>query len=402
MKRILFVDDEPEVLAGLRNALYDRRRQWDMLFLTTGQDALAALELEPFDLVVSDIRMNDMDGITLLNEVRRRHATTARLVLSGVTDRESVLRALPVAQQFLSKPCDSATLHAALDRVFSLQELIGDPAVHSLVGGLESLPSLPSTYGELMRAVEEPNTSLDDLAMIVESDAGLAGRVLQLANSSFFTASRRTLSVRTAVSYLGVEILRAITLVTHVFKDLEHIRPTLHSLARLKDHSLQVARLARRMATEPKRAELAFTAGLLHDVGMVILAQRSLARFSRIDRIAAETGRAFHEAERELGPPSHAEVGAFLLGTWGLPFDLVEVVAFHHTPGRVHEGGSLDVLAAVHVADSFVHATDSGASDPNATLDSEFLERSGHRAKLDAWWNIAIEEAASEPNARGA
>ncbi|HMG23584.1 MAG TPA: response regulator, partial [Kofleriaceae bacterium] len=115
-KRILFVDDEPAILAGLQNLLYKDRKRWDMVFALGGQLALDEIRKESFDIVVSDMRMPGVDGATLLNTVKDECPATVRIMLSGHADREAIVRALPALHQLLSKPCDAATLRGAIER----------------------------------------------------------------------------------------------------------------------------------------------------------------------------------------------------------------------------------------------------------------------------------------------
>jgi len=112
-KRVLFVDDEPRILDGRRRMLRSMRHEWKMSFAETGQEALAILANQPFDVVVVDMRMPGMDGVQLLSEVRKRHQII-RIVLSGTADREAILRAVGLAHQYLSKPCDAETLKSVL------------------------------------------------------------------------------------------------------------------------------------------------------------------------------------------------------------------------------------------------------------------------------------------------
>jgi CheY-like chemotaxis protein len=117
--RILFVDDEPRVLDGLRRMLRSRRREWSLHFAMSGDEALEQLAELPFDVIVSDMRMPRMDGATLLGIVQESFPSVIRIVLTGHTEPEGRAHALPVAHQFLTKPCDPFTLQAAIDRARS-------------------------------------------------------------------------------------------------------------------------------------------------------------------------------------------------------------------------------------------------------------------------------------------
>ncbi|MEO8482061.1 MAG: HDOD domain-containing protein, partial [Acidobacteriota bacterium] len=146
----------------------------------------------------------------------------------------------------------------------------------------------------------------------------------------------------------------------------------------LQEHSLMTARLAKRLVVNQRVADDAFTAGLLHDIGQIVLSVSMPDRYAEVLRTSRQ--RPLHEAEQEQLGVSHAEVGAYLLGVWGLPFSVVEAVAYHHRPSAV-EAGDREVLAAVHVADTLVEAGDAAGS-PTVGVDLAFLEASGWASAL--------------------
>ena len=399
MKRILFVDDEPQVLAGLRDMLRKQRAHWDMVFALGGQAALGELANGAFDVVVSDMRMPGIDGATLLAKVKQQYPASARIILSGHAERESVVRALPVAHQFLSKPCDAALLRVVIERACELQRVLQDERIRSVIGKLDRLPSVPQTYWELTQAASHAGVAIEDLADIVEQDPAMAVKVLQLVNSSYFGLPKRLSSVRQAVSYLGIDLLKALALSVHAFGTMEIGSMEGFSLEQLQQHSLLTARLVKRMVPDVKRAGEAFTAALVHDIGKIVLAVSMPELFARVALGVRQTGRPFHVLEKELLGVTHAEVGAYLLGFWGLPISIVETVAYHHSPELVMDG-AVDVLAAVHVADALLNAQQSEhrSPPPEDLLNHAFIERVGLGAQLDGWRDLAASVAASAAN----
>src|SRR5713226_9458509 len=113
MRNILFVDDEPRILDGLQRTLQVQHLPWEASFALGGEAALALLETRPFDVIVADMRMPQMDGATLLTRVRQQFSHVARIVLTGYTEFDTALRAVPVAHQSLAKPCDPDMLRVA-------------------------------------------------------------------------------------------------------------------------------------------------------------------------------------------------------------------------------------------------------------------------------------------------
>lgn len=384
MKSILFVDDEQQILDGLRDLLRKQRKQWSMVFALGGQAALDELAKRPFDVVVSDMRMPGIDGAALLTHVKELYPASARIILSGHAERDSIVRALPVAHQFLNKPCDATLLRVVVERACELQRLLQNENIRCLIGKLDKLPSVPHTYWELTRLAARPDVALEDLAAVVERDPAMTVKVLQLVNSGYFGMPQKLSSVRQAVSYLGTDLLKALALSVHAFGTLSPKAPRDFSLENLQRHAVQAARMVKRMVPDPKRAGEAFTAALVHDIGRIILAVGVPDLLDEALRQERKSGKPSHLVERELLGVCHAEVGAYLLGVWGLPLPIVEAVAYHHSPSMASEG-TADALALVHIADALlggesgIHAADQA----NGLLDMEFVARAGWADKLD-------------------
>jgi len=397
MKRILFVDDEPMILAGLQNLLRRQRKQWEMTFVESGEKALEKLVDGLFDVIVSDMRMPGMDGATLLKEVQRRHPNVVRIVLSGHAELETALRSVSVADQFLAKPCDATSLQNVVDRACNLQLLLSDDTIRSAIGTIRQLPSAPQIYLAVTQALENPDTSMKDLAKLIERDMAISAKVLQLVNSAFFGLPQRVASVQQATSYLGANMIRRVLLSVETFSMFE--KETVKgpfSLDVLQAHSNQVAAVASTLLSDPVRSGDAFMAGMLHDLGKLILAIYVPDHFQRAVALATERKLPLYIAEQELFGVTHAEVGAYLLGIWGLPYAIVEAVAHHHVPARV-EHAAFDVLDAVYVAQALVSAISQGvrASSAPPHLDSAYVQAFGLESKLPEWRETASEVMSS-------
>jgi len=384
-KRILFVDDEPNVLSGLRNLLRKQRHQWDMFFATSGAAALEELAKAPMDVIVSDMRMPGMDGAALLTKVRDLYPQTARIVLSGHAEREAIARVVSVAHQFLSKPADAGAVQVVIERTCQFQALMHDEGIRRVVGGLDRLPSLPDVYWQLVRATENPDTGLSDIARIVERDPAMSVKVLQLVNSAYFGLPQKTDSISRAVNYLGIENLKGLLVAVSVFgaDDFPNVEGL--SAAALRDESVMTANLARQIVKDPTLADAAFTAGVVHDVGQLLLGRDKSKHYGDVLRRARESGQPLAMVEKEAIGVTHGIVGAYLLGVWGLPFLLAETVALHDCPSAVTEG-NVELLAAVHVADCLITAGLAGRdATKDGSLDLAFLEKARLLGDLPKW-----------------
>jgi HD-like signal output (HDOD) protein len=392
MRRIVFVDDEQGVLDGLQNLLRKQRKQWDMVFALGAPAALAELAQKPADVIVTDMRMPGMDGASLLEKIRELYPATTRIVLSGQAEREAVVRAVPVTHQFLSKPCDGEALRAVIERACALQSLLTDEKIRALVAGVDHLPSPPTVYLKLTQALARTDATIADVAGIVQEDPAISAKILQLVNSAYFGLPQRVATLQHAVSYLGLDPIKALALSAHVFGTFDGAAASGLSIDRLQRSALLTASLAKRFAPDKKIADEAFTSGLVHDVGKLALAMRLPAEFRETQKDVATSGRPVYVVERERLGASHAEVGAYLLGAWGLPLPVVEAVGFHHEPSAVRDVAR-EILALVHVADAFVEHAPPSESAPleSLGLDLAFLEEARLLDRLPEWRKMAVE-----------
>lgn len=218
MKRILFVDDESKILDGIRRTLHADRKRWDMQFALGGEAALRACEAASFDVVISDLRMPGMDGATLLRHIRDRFPGSARIILSGYSEVALATEALPMVHRFLAKPCKASELQSTIERVCTLQDLLCTPEIRRIVGTVGELPSLSTTYTSLTQAVRNPSTSIGQVADIIERDVAMSAKVLQLVNGGFFGLAQRATSLQGAVTYLGMETIKNLALVSETFR----------------------------------------------------------------------------------------------------------------------------------------------------------------------------------------
>ena len=394
MKRILFVDDESKVLDGIGRMLHADRKRWDMQFVTSGEDALRACEAGAFDVVISDMRMPGMDGAKLLSHVRDRYPGTARIILSGYSEVSSSTRAVPVAHRFLTKPCDAAQLQAAIERVCTLQDILCTPEIRRVVGTIGELPSLSTTDASLAQAVRDPDTSVKRVADIIELDLAMAAKVLQLVNSAFFGLAQRVSSLNSAVTYLGMEAIKNLALASETFRVFVPDSQIPQSLCEsLQRHAHRTAAIAGTLPVDPKTRDVTVVAALLHDIGRLVLACRMPATFCSVTR-ATERGCQPFEAEEELLGISHAEIGAYLLGLWGIPNLAVEAIAHHHRPTRIPHSG-FDSSVAVYVADLLARELEAHPKDAAgaeiAESDRACLETLGVAQQFAGFRQLALQ-----------
>jgi HD-like signal output (HDOD) protein len=378
MKRILFVDDELLVLEGLRARLHRLTSRWDMTFVDSGLRAIQELERkDSFDVVVTDMRMAGMDGAELLRIVSERWPQTIRIVLSGDAEENHILRLVPYAHQYLSKPCEAQQLEKVIDRCLHLQQLLQQPNLRAVVGRIRKIPAMPRVYAQLRTALSSETATTRDVARIVSEDAVIAAKVLQLVNSAFFRLARRITNIEQAVTYLGFTAIRNLTLSVEVFSQWPQGKGQSGlDLEYLQSHVHRIATAARALVGGSVAPDDALLAGLLHDIGYWLLAQECGEELQRSIELATREGISLHDAETRVIGASHAELGAYLLGIWGLPYPVIDAVAHHHVPMSV-KASELDLLAVLAIAHSVVPEDDSRGCrkpvPPDPKVDAEYL-----------------------------
>ena len=396
MQNILFVDDQPQVLRGLRRTLDCMEEEWDMEFVGSGQEALDIMAQKPFDVVVSDMHMPGMDGAQLLAQLSHNHPNTVRIVLSGQENEEAVFRAVGPMHQYLSKPCDAQILQDTIQRALAMQELLAEPSLRQLVSQLSSLPSLPSLYEELVKELESPDGSVQQVGKIVAQDLGMTVKTMQLVNSAMFGLRQPVSAPEQAVAVLGMDTVKALALSIGVFSQFNETKLNGFSIDALLNHSLAVGTYARTIAKteqiDKTTENHAFTAGLLHDAGKLMLVSHSPERYEQSYQLATEKGIPRWQAERETFGADHADVGAYLLGLWGLPQPIVQAVAFHHKPEQC-PNQSVSPCMLVHVANVFEHEKNASHQGcEHFGLAEDYLERAGLAGRLPTWRELGKTE----------
>jgi HD-like signal output (HDOD) protein len=390
MKQILFVEDNELLLELYGNLLLDERDQWATALAPDGETALKLLQKSPFDVVVSDMQMPGMNGIELLREVREMYPQSSRIIISGFQDQAVAADSLKCTHLFIPKPFETKTLRSTLARITSLDAYLKDDKLRGLAGKMRALPSFPKLYLEIIQEIESQTSSIQGIASIVAKDPGILTKILQVANSAAFGLSERVSEPAEAVQQLGMSTVRSLVLSAQVYTSFAPGRLKSFSSETLWNHLMKCGELARtilrRERAEFADTEDAFTAGMLHDMGKLMLADNLPEEFARALALAEAEKIPLERAEMEVLGATHSGLAAYLLGLWGLPAAVVEAVAFHHSPEK-SDMKKCSALTAVHVANALALP----GEERDANLNLEYLEEIGVAERLDDWRDTARE-----------
>lgn len=352
---ILFVDDETHLLDGLRRMLFKKRDEWNMFFANSGEKALEIMSQNNIDIIITDMRMPGMNGAELLEKVMEKYPGTIRFILSGHSDEKMILNSIKIAHQFIAKPSNAERIIDAINRAIYLREFLIGSNILSIISKIEELPSVPSIFLKLEQELNSPNVSLSKIAELISEDMSIAAKILQIVNSAFFGLPRETADLVSAVNMLGINIIRSV-IITLKFQNFVTDKEAKYlSVEKLWTHSQLVAKYAQhiyeKIGDNKYSSKEVYAAGLLHDVGKLIL----LKYPGYIENILMQNLLSVAEEEYKWLKVSHAEVGAYLLGIWNLPLNIVTTIAAHH---RAEEFTEINLAASIYIANLF-------ATDPN-------------------------------------
>ncbi len=395
MRSILFVDDEPNVLHGLKRMLRTMRNEWSVMFAGSGREALDILGKEHFDVIVTDIQMPGMDGVQLLAEVKRHHPQIVRIVLSAQLNGELIRKSTRVSHQFLSKPCDTETLKSTIARACALHSMLENDSLKRVVSQIDSLPSMPTLYAKIMRELESDKASIQKVGKIISKDVGMTAKILHLVNSAYFGLGRHISSPAQAATLLGMDTIKSLVLSMQIFSQFDQNKIPGLFLEQLWKHSMATGIFAKTIAKEENQdrviVDYSFLAGLLHDSGKLVLAVNFSEQYIEIlGRVQKETT-SLLEGEREMIGVTHSEVGAYLMGLWGLPAPIVEALAFHHCPSECMENQFIP-LTAVHVANALEHEDgDANMEENGFQVDSDYLSKLNLTDRIPFWMKSCLD-----------
>jgi HD-like signal output (HDOD) protein/CheY-like chemotaxis protein len=394
-RRILFVDDEPLVLKGLQRTLRKMRNEWGMAFTASGREALDILSKQPVDVIVSDLKMPEMDGMQLLTEVRTQYPHVVRIILYGHLEHELTLQSVQYAHQNLSKPCDSEILKQTLAKLFALRDIMADESVKKIVSQIESLPSLPAIYNEIIEEMQSEDPSIKKVGDIISKDLSMTAKILQVVNSVFFGLSRKINSPTEAVLLLGLETIKSLVLSVKIFAEFSRKKFSWFNIDALFNHSMSVSTYTKTIIKTEKLGQdlisYSLMAGLLHDLGKLILATNLQKPYKEVLTAAKGSDRNLWDLEYEAFGTSHAEIGAYLMGLWSLETPIIEAIAFHHCPAN-SMSQNMGLLTAVHIGNAIDHnGQPSTNGNTDLQYDSQYLDTLGLADRIPEWRQVCNE-----------
>ncbi len=359
---------------------------WNLRFVPDGAEALAALSNAYYDVIISELELTDMEAAHLLEQVRESHPGIVRIVLTAGENRGQLMKAMAHAHQLISKPVKSETLRMQISNSLAMRVVLTDSKLHARIAQINSLPTLPGIYNELVAEMQSETASMQRVANLIRQDVSITAKLLQMTNSAFFGLPTRVENPLQAANLLGMDTVKSLVLTAGIFSQFHDAGLPDFSIEKIYDHSLAVGTSARHIANAfglgRKQAEDALMAGMLHDIGKLVMLTNFRDELSKALAIAKQDSIPLHEAERQVFGVSHCEIGAHLLSLWGLSDLILEAVTLHNTP-QLSACPMINVLASVHIANAFDYDSKVPDRDPKFThANLEYLSKIGLSAQV--------------------
>ena len=383
---ILFVDDDALILRGLRRTMDEFCENWEADFAGSGSEALGKMAERSYDAIVTDMHMPGMDGIQLLEAVNQSTPGVIRFVLSGNTSDAQILKSAHLVHQMIPKPCAMEKIYDIVERACCLRDMLSAPQLLRMITGIKTLPSVPKLYARLLEQLQSETVSSEAVGNIIAQDTAMTAKILQLVNSAFFGLSENISSPQKAATILGLNTIKSLVLSIQVFSGYQDANRLPVSVDVVWLHSLHVSRLAfsiaRSLDLSSQECEDARVSGVLHDVGILLGLQ--IPDFFQSVRFH-KNGHIVIESEYESLGTSHAEMGGYLLGIWGLPNSIVQAVAFHPLMG-IPAAAQPDIVTTLHLANGLINMCELEADKLYTPyLNLPYLQKSGLIGYLDDW-----------------
>jgi HD-like signal output (HDOD) protein len=384
-KSILLAFADPQVLAETNQAL---DAGWEATSVATDAEALAQLEGRSFDAFLVDFNLGSPDASDVLNYALEWRPETVRFLLAYEADLALVAAKVLGSPHILPKPCDPASLKKRLEE--GVNDSAPKPVDAETTAEANPKPTVPSIYADVVKAIESLGVTDQQVGEIIAQDEALSSELLRLTNSSYLGLPSDISHPVEAVRCLGFETVKALVLALQFLAEHGRLKPAYLSLDQLWQHSVKVGQIARDLVLFETKdrtlASQALVAGLLHDLGKVVLATNFADLYGRVHSLARKQPVTLWDVEKEMFGANHGEIGACLIGMWNMPGAVVDATALHHEP-PLGEHERLTPLAAVHIANVLEHqlSTDTDGMMVAPIINTAFLEELGLLQRLPVW-----------------
>jgi putative nucleotidyltransferase with HDIG domain len=392
-KPVLIIEMDPAELNRWRQRIESRGFFSETVFAGDLAQATQLWAETDFRVVILGQHVSSAEDTAILDRLAAKNSASLVLVF-----RDAELFQKPIL--FRGRPCPSLATHLqgetlewAIRSALLLDDWRQNRRLTTLMERMTRLPSIPSLYVEVCQKLQSSESSLEDVAVHISHDLAMCATLLRIVNSTAFALARQITTAFEAVMFLGAAQTKSLILFSQLFSKFNGSKARSFSMDEFWLHSVGVANIARWIAREETgditHGDEAYTAGLLHDVGRLLLADNLPELTDRIAAGAAGKGKPVWQSEQEVLGATHAEIGAYLLANWGLPYPILDAIGYHHNPQQSAPDG-FTTLTAVHAANVLDYEKRfDAASRATKTVDTAYLRSIFTDDPMIKWRSLA-------------
>lgn len=327
MKRILCVDDEVEILRALNRVFI--LTDYEIFTASSAEEAFIIMRDNEIDMIISDMRMPEVDGYKLLSQVKMLYPDIIRIMLSGYSDEKLIIKAVQenIVKSYIFKPWENKSLLGTVERIFKLHDDMKGKNIEKIVEKFHDIPTISRSYKSIKESIEE-DLDFDIIAELIERDSAITAKILRIANSAFYGIN--TADIKKAITYLGMNNIRDIVMSTSIFESFERNYKSKEIYKKIWKHSFLTNKimdyLYREVLKKPP-SEIYITAGLMHNIGLIPFLQKFEKEMTLIFEDEYKESKLIELEEEKMGV-NHRELGAYLLQWWGFPYPVVEATMY--------------------------------------------------------------------------
>jgi HD-like signal output (HDOD) protein len=328
---VLFVDDEVNVTSGLKRLLHKYKNEWDFNFVNSAKDALLALETKSYACIVTDMKMPEMSGDELIKVIHEKHPSVARIILSGHSGLEAIMKALPISHQFLSKPCEPEKLINSIQRAVTLENTTSNNSIVEKLKELKSLPVRPEVFDKLTKLISSDDYSIMNIVEIISTEPAITSKLLQIVNSAYFSLPREISDVQEAINYLGIETVKTTALAIELYESFYSKDFFDYDLEKDCRKCIEVASFLKSHTEDKMQSEILYTAAILQNAGRLVVLSYFPEQYKEIINLI-ENDKDPLEAELEVLGSTSKQLASSLILMWGLPYQIASCIAHADDP----------------------------------------------------------------------
>lgn len=327
-KSILLIDDINQEIRRMRSII--SKNGYTTFYASNEEEAINIISSNRIDMVIFYLKQLSINSLALIKNIKEDYPFSLRVVLSGYEDENLVIRILGsnLAKLFLMNNVNEDNILSLIKNLFEVESILKNKNLLLAINSIDELPILDNVYHNVSSLIMK-NADINKIAKAIEEDQSIVIKVLHIANSAFYGI--KTASIRTAINYLGLSNIKNIILATNAF-DYLNGSEFKHEKELLWNHANQTNKIATQLYKSILKKEMPdtfATAGLLHDIGKLVLLKNHPNEYREILRMK---GAGDIDVEKRFLSVSHVEIGGYLLNWWEMPHPIIEAVLFHHDP----------------------------------------------------------------------